>query len=295
MARSAQSTSMLAGAGCYLLWGFFPLFFPLLKPAGALEILSHRVIWSAAFVVLVLLGLRRNWEWLRTARAHFWTLVLAALLIASNWLTYIWAVNSDHVVEASLGYFINPLVSVALGMVLFGERLSRPEVIGCALAAIGVTIISVDNWRTLWISLALAFSFGAYGAVKKKARLGALEGLLSESGILLPMALGWAAHLGVSGRAVFGTSVRSTVLLVVAGILTAVPLWLFATAAPGIPLSTLGVMQYFTPTVQFLLGLYVFGQHVNTTYWIGLVFVWLGSAVYLTWAIRSARRVAAVR
>ncbi|GAA1376950.1 EamA family transporter RarD [Luteococcus sanguinis] len=289
MPRTSQQTSLLAGIGCYLIWGFFPLFFPLLKPAGALEILSHRVLWSAVFVIIVLLVLRRDWGWLRAARSQFWTLALAAVLIGGNWLTYIWAVNTSHVVEASLGYFINPLVSILFGMLIFGERMSRAGAIGCLLALAGVCVIAAENWRTLGISLALAFSFGAYGAVKKKARLGALEGLLAESAILAPLALAWVASLAVKGQSVFGASLRSTLLLMLAGILTAVPLWLFATAAPGIPLGTLGVLQYMTPTMQFLMGLFIFGQHVGASYWFGLVLVWLGSIVYLAWAVRTAR------
>ena len=286
---STRQSALAAGLATYLIWGAFPLFFPLLKPAGALEILSGRVVFSLVFVVAVLLVQRQSWGWLpEVVRGGTWKVMLgAAVLIALNWLTYIWAVNSGHVVEASLGYFINPLVSVALGMLLFGERMGRPGQIGCLLALLGVCVAASEAWRTVWISLVLALSFGLYGALKKRARVTALQGLTMESGILAPLALGWMAWLGVSGRGTWLHSARVAVLLVVAGVLTAVPLWLFAVAAPGIPLGTLGILQYVTPTIQFLLGLLVFHQHVGQSFWMGLVLVWCGSITYLYGALRA--------
>lgn len=290
--RSASQTSLLAGILCYLLWGGFPLFFPLLKPAGSLEILSGRVLFSLAFVALVLLLQRKSWGWLREvwASGTWRLLVLAAVLIAVNWLTYIWAVNSNHVVEASLGYFTNPLVSIALGMIFFGERMGRPGMIGCALAAVGVCVIASQAWRTVWISLLLAFSFGFYGMVKKRVKVSALQGLFLESAVLTPLALAWMGWGAARGTAAWPHSGRVAVLLMVAGILTAVPLWLFAIAAPGIPLGTLGILQYMTPTMQFLLGLFVFGQPVSPRFWAGLVLVWIGSVVYLAGAVLNIRR-----
>ncbi|WP_394276374.1 EamA family transporter RarD [Luteococcus sp.] len=287
-----DGSSVLAGLGCYLIWGAFPLFWPLLKPAGALEILSGRIIFSLIFVLAVLVLQRKGWGWVRTAlRPDVWPWMLAAsVLIGINWCTYIWAVNSNHVVEASLGYFINPLVSIALGMVLFGERMGRYGQVGCLLAGLGVVVIASGNWRTLWVSLLLAFSFGLYGAMKKRARLGALQGLAVESAVLSPLALGWLAWLSARGQGQLGVNARVSLLLVVAGVLTAVPLWLFAVAAPGIPLSTLGIIQYCSPTIQLLLGLIVFGQRVGTGYWIGMVLVWIGCLAYLTGAVLTARR-----
>lgn len=290
--RSASQTSLLAGILCYLLWGGFPLFFPLLKPAGALEILSGRVLFSLVFVVLMLVLQRKAWGWLREVwGSGAWRLLaVAAVLIGMNWLTYIWAVNSNHVVEASLGYFINPLVSIALGMVFFGERMGRPGMIGCALAALGVCVIASQAWRTVWISLLLAFSFGFYGMVKKRVKVSALQGLFLESAVLTPLALGWMTWSAAQGSAVWPHSGRVAALLVLAGVFTAVPLWLFAVAAPGIPLGTLGVLQYMAPTIQFLLGLFVFGQHVGPSFWAGLVLVWIGSIAYLAGAVQVARR-----
>lgn len=289
-AESSRRSALTAGIATYLLWGGFPLFFPLLKPAGALEILSGRVLFSLAFVVLVLLVQRKSWGWLPTLlRNGTWrTMLVAAVLIGVNWVTYIWAVNSGHVVEASVGYFINPLVTIALGLLVFGERMSKPGVLGCLLALAGVCVIASEAWRTVWISLALALSFGLYGVVKKRARVSALQGLTMESGLLAPLALGWMGWLAISGTGAYLHDARVAILLVVAGVLTAVPLWLFAVAAPGIPLGTLGILQYITPTVQFLLGLFVFGQHVGPSFWVGLVLVWCGSAAYLYGAMRAA-------
>ena len=290
--RSAAQTSILAGLLCYLCWGLFPLFFPLLKPAGALEILSGRIVFSLFFVTLALLVTRAGWGWLREVfSTRTWKLlVVAAVLIAGNWLTYIWAVNSNHVVEASLGYFINPLVSIALGMVVLRERLERAGKIGCALAALGVGVIASEAWRTVWISLALAFTFGFSGLVKKRVRVTPLQGLFLESAFLAPFAVAWMAWLAISGTGVYLHSTRAFALLVTAGLLTAVPLWLSAIAAPGIPLGTLGILQYVGPTIQFMLGLFVFGQVVSGRFWFGLVLVWIGCVIYVAGAVRAVRR-----
>lgn len=291
-AHQARRTSILAGLACYLAWGLFPLFFPLLKPAGALEILSGRVVFSLFFVTIALLGTRQGWGWVREvfASGQGCLLGLAAVLIGGNWLTYIWAVNSNHVVEASLGYFVNPLVSIALGMVVLGERLSHAGRVGCALATVGVAVIASQAWRTVWISLALALTFGFYGLVKKRVRVTALQGLFLESAFLSPLALGWMAWLAATGTGQFTRSPRALVLLVVAGLLTAVPLWLFAIAAPGIPLGTLGILQYVGPTIQFLLGLFVFHQDVSLRFWTGLVLVWMGCTVFVAGAVGASRR-----
>ena len=279
---------LLPGVAAYLIWGVFPLMFAALVPASPLEILAHRIVWSLVAVGLVLLALRRPWSWvvaLLRSRQRLLRMALAALLIATNWLTYIWAVNNGHVVEGSLGYFINPLLNIVLGVVLFGERMGRSGRTGALLALAGVGVIAWENWQGLWISLMLAGSFGLYGAVKKGAPLPALEGLFVESALLTPMALPYLLWLGSKGAGQFGSDARLSGLLVLAGVLTAVPLWLFAIAAVQLPYGVLGMLQYLGPTLQFLLGITVFGQHVNASYWAGLVLVWIGSAVYLTGAI----------
>jgi len=285
--EASRRAGLLPGVAAYLIWGVFPLMFAALVPATPLEILAHRIVWSLAAVGLVLVVLRRPWSWvLALVRSRrLLRMALAALLIAVNWLTFIWAVNNGHVVEGSLGYFINPLVNIALGVLLFGERMGRSGRTGALLALVGVGVIAWENWQGLWISLMLAGSFGLYGAVKKGAPLPALEGLFVESALLTPMALPYLLWLGSQGAGRFGSDARLSGLLVLAGVLTAVPLWLFAIAAVQLPYGVLGMLQYLGPTLQFVLGITVFGQHVNASYWVGLVLVWIGSAVYLTGAI----------
>lgn len=286
-----RSRGLAAGIAAYVIWGFFPLLFPLLKPADALEILAHRVVWSLAAVTITLLLLRHPWGWLREVmtRERAPRVVAAALLVGVNWLVFIWAVNSNHVVEASLGYFINPLLNIVLGVLLFGERMSRAGLAGTLLATTGVAVIAWENWAGLWVSLVLALTFGLYGAVKKRASAPPLGGLFLESGLLLPLALGYWVWLAASGVSHFGIEAGLSSLLVLAGVLTAVPLWLFAIATPRLPFGVVGVLQYLGPTIQFALGVTVFGQTVTPSYWAGLVLVWAGSIVYLRSVFTRAR------
>jgi len=284
----SRNQALGAATAAYLLWGFLPPFLVALKPAGPLEILANRVVWSFVLVLTVLLCLRTGWGWLRTSvftRAALPSLLAAAGLIGLNWLVYIWAVNNNHVVDASLGYFINPLVNVLFGVLLFKERLGVGARIGGAIVVLGVVIISAGNWQGLWVSLTLACTFGLYGVVKKRSALTGLQGLLVESAFLTPLALPYLIWLGPNGQ--FGTSVRMSLMLMAAGAVTALPLWFFAIAAPRLPFGVLGVLQYVAPTIQFLLGITVFGEHVTPSYWIGLIGVWLGSAIYLTMTIRD--------
>ncbi|MBP8918830.1 MAG: EamA family transporter RarD [Micropruina sp.] len=288
MSPISRNQALGAAVAAYVIWGFLPPFLAALKPAGALEILAHRVLWSFVLVLIVLVALRGGWTWLRTSvftRAALPGLLAAAGLIGTNWLIYIWAVNNHHVVEASLGYFITPLVNVMFGVVLFGERLSRGAKIGGAIVAVGVLVISAGSWQGLWVSLALAATFGLYGVVKKRSRLTALQGLLIESAFLTPLALPYLLWLGPQGQ--FGSSAGLTTLLVAAGAVTAIPLWFFAVAAPRLQFGVLGMLQYLAPTIQFLLGITLFGEQVTMSYWLGLVAVWIGSAIYLTMTIRS--------
>lgn len=288
MSPISRNRALGAAVAAYLLWGFLPPFLATLKPAGPLEILAHRVVWSFALVLLALLLLRSRWDWLRTrvfTRRTILPLVAAAVLVGTNWLVYIWAVANGHVVEASLGYFINPLVNVLLGVLLFRERLSVGSRVGGGIALLGVVVISAGSWQGLWVSLALAFSFGLYGVVKKRSTLTALQGLLIESALLTPLALPYLLWLGSDGQ--FGSAWAISVLLVAAGAVTALPLWFFAVAAPRLEFGVLGVLQYVAPTIQFLLGITVFGEHVSGVYWAGLICVWIGSIVYLTLTIRD--------
>lgn len=290
MSKATLSQPLAAGLGAYLLWGFLPLFLKLLQPASPLEVLGHRIAWSFAFVGLALLALRGGWGWVRTGvftRGAWPKLLLTAVLIGINWLIYIWAVDNHFVVEASLGYFINPLVNVVLGVLVFGEKLSSGGRIGGALAGLGVLVISFGNLSTLWISLALAASFATYGVLKKKAHLTGLQGLAVESAFLLPLALGYLAFLAATGTLQAATSPLMFVLLALSGLVTALPLWLFAIAAPKLPFGVLGIMQYLGPTIQFLLGITFFGQRVTPSYWTGLILVWIGSALYLWLSLRG--------
>ncbi|MFT3861339.1 EamA family transporter RarD [Micropruina sp.] len=284
----SRSQALGAAVAAYLLWGFLPPFLAALKPAGPLEVLAHRIVWSFVLVLLVLVALRSPWEWLRTSvftRRALPTLLVAAVMIGTNWLVYIWAVNNHHVVEASLGYFINPLVNVLFGVLLFGERLGLGARIGGTIVLLAVIVISAGNWDGLWVSLTLAGSFGLYGVVKKRSTLTALQGLLIESALLTPLALPYLLWLGPQGQ--FGHDTALSVMLVSAGAVTAIPLWFFAVAAPRLPFGVLGVLQYLAPTIQFLLGITLFGEQVSVSYWVGLFGVWVGSAIYLTMTIRD--------
>ena len=284
-------TALAAGIGCYVLWGVFPLFWPLLGAASPVEVLAQRIVWSCVAAGLAMVVLRQSWDWLAKLRGRTLLLLVAAsAVIAVNWGTFIYAVNTNHVVESSLGYFINPLVNLVLGRVLFGERLDRMGRVGAVLALIGVVVISIGNWRTLWISLLLAGSFGIYGALKKTVRIAPLPGLFVESGLMLVPSLIFLVIWEGQGRGHFVSPLWW--LFIAGGVLTMVPLWLFAVGARGLPLGTLGILQYIGPTMQFLLGLIVFGQNVSLGYWVGIVIVWLGCACYVAgmwWRARRAR------
>ena len=279
------------GFAAYLAWGVFPLFFPLLEPAGAIEILAHRVLWSLALVGLLLLVRNRSLRTLPSERRQRWLLVAAAVLIAVNWGVYIWGVNSHHVVETSLGYFVNPLVSVALGVVILGERLRSTQWAAVGLAAIGVVVLTVDSGRVPWIALVLASSFGTYGLVKKIVGVPAVEGLVVETAVLTPLALGYVVVGGLVGTTTFAShGVDHTLLLVSAGVITAIPLLAFAGAAARVPLSRLGLMQYITPTMQFLIGVLVRHEPLPIGRLVGFGLVWVALAVFTVDTATNRRR-----
>nr|WP_203729854.1 EamA family transporter RarD [Streptomyces sp. SID12501] len=284
---------MLNGFAAYGMWGIVPLFWPLLKPSGAVEILAHRMVWSLAVVGVALLVLRR-WAWagelLRQPR-RLALITVAAAFITVNWGVYIWAVNTGHVVEASLGYFINPLVTIAMGVLLLKERL-RPvqwTAVGVCLAA--VLVLTIGYGRPPWISLCLAFSFATYGLVKKKVNMGGVESLAAETAVLFLPALAYLLWLGGRGEATFGAhGAGHAALLAATGVVTALPLVCFGAAAIRVPLSTLGLLQYLAPVFQFLLGIFYFHEAMPPERWAGFALVWL-ALVLLTWdALRAARR-----
>jgi chloramphenicol-sensitive protein RarD len=259
------------------MWGLFPLYWPLLRPATAVEILAHRIVWSLVFTVLLMSGRRGLGELRRLGRRGVDLLALAAVLVSVNWGVYIWAVNHGHVVETSLGYFINPLVSVMLGVVFLGERLRWTQWIAVAIAAAAVTLLTIDHGRPPWIALALAGSFGLYGFVKKRAGVPALPSLTVETGILFLPALAYLVVLEARGAAAFGHAAAGVSLLLAAGgVVTAVPLLCFAAAANRIPLSRLGLLQYVAPVLQFLCGVVVFREAMPVSRWLGFALVWVG-------------------
>lgn len=288
-----QRAGLLYGIGAYGMWGLVPLFWPLLKPSGAVEILAHRMVWSLAVVAIALLVVRR-WAWVRELLGQprkIGLLVVAAVTISVNWGLYIWSVNTGHVVEASLGYFINPLVTIAIGVLLLKERLRLAQwtAVGVGLAA--VLVLAIGYGQPPWISLTLAFSFATYGLVKKKVNIGGLESLAAETVILFVPALGYLLWLGASGDATFGPEgAGHAALLAATGVVTAVPLVCFGAAAIRVPLSTLGLLQYLAPVFQFLLGILYFHEAMPAERWAGFALVWTALTI-LTWdALRTARR-----
>ncbi|WP_411073799.1 EamA family transporter RarD [Streptomyces sp. cmx-4-7] len=284
---------LLYGIGAYGMWGLVPLFWPLLKPAGAIEILAHRMVWSLVFVGLALLALRR-WGWIRElARSprKLGLITLAATVITVNWGLYIWSVNTGHVVEASLGYFINPLVTIALGVLVLQERLRPAQWAAVGIGFAAVLVLAIGYGQPPWISLVLAFSFALYGLVKKKVNIGGLESLAAETAVQFLPALAYLVWLGSRGTLAFGAhGAGHTALLVATGLVTAVPLVCFGAAAIRVPLSTLGLLQYLAPTFQFLLGILYFHEAMPPERWAGFSLVWLALTI-LTWdALRTNRR-----
>jgi chloramphenicol-sensitive protein RarD len=274
---------VLLGLAAWTMWGFFPLYWPLLEPSGAVEILAHRIFWSMIVMIGVVVVLRRRASLRRTlaSRRTRWLLAVASLLITVNWGTYIWGVNNAHVVETSLGYFVNPLVSVLLGVVVLGERLRRLQWAALALAGLAVLGLTVEYGRPPWVALILAFSFGSYGLAKKKADTGAVESLVVETLVVSPLAVGYLVFLGATGASTFGGNGPWHVALVVGtGFVTVLPLLCFGGAATRIPLSTLGLMQYLTPTVQFLLGVLFFHEPMPAMRWVGFGLIWLALVLF---------------
>jgi chloramphenicol-sensitive protein RarD len=291
--KSEQRIGLLNGFAAYGMWGLVPLFWPLLKPAGAAEILAHRMVWSLAFVAVALVVVRR-WAWagelLRQPR-KLGLITVAAAVITVNWGVYIWAVNSGHVVEASLGYFINPLVTIAMGVLLLKERLRPVQWAAVGIGFAAVLVLTIGYGQPPWISLTLAFSFATYGLVKKKVNLGGVESLAAETAIQFLPALGYLLWLGTSGEATFAAEgAGHAALLAATGVVTALPLVCFGAAAIRVPLSTLGLLQYLAPVFQFLLGVLYFREAMPPERWAGFALVWLALTL-LTWdALRTARR-----
>ncbi|MEU2716075.1 EamA family transporter RarD [Streptomyces sp. NPDC007205] len=291
--RGEHRTGLLNGFAAYGMWGLVPLFWPLLKPAGAVEILAHRMVWSLVVVAVALLFVRR-WAWagqlLRQPR-RLGLIAVAAAVITVNWGVYIWSVNSGHVVEASLGYFINPLVTIAMGVLLLKERLRPVQWAAVATGVAAVVVLTVGYGRPPWISLVLAVTFATYGLVKKKVALGGLESLAAETAIQFLPALGYLLWLGAHGDASFlDDGAGHAALLASTGVVTALPLVCFGAAAIRVPLSTLGLLQYLAPVFQFLCGILYFHEAMPPERWAGFALVWLALMLLTGDALRWARR-----
>ena len=268
---------VIAGVAAYGLWGFFPIYFHLLAPTSPVEILCHRILWSLA-VMAVVLAWRRDGAWIRPLLGRprqLAELALAALLIAVNWLLYVWAVEQDRVVDAALGYFINPLVTVTLAVVVLGERLRRLQWIAVGLGAVAVAVITVGYGEVPYVALALAVSFAGYGFLKKRVTLAPSQSLTAETAILAPVAAIAMAVMAKHGNGLeFSSDPAMSALLATSGVVTAVPLVLFAASARRIPLTMLGLLQYLTPTLQFLCGVLIFDEPMSATRWVGFGLVW---------------------
>ena len=282
----------LFGAGAYTLWGVLPIYFKQLTAIPSVSIVAHRVLWSVPFLLALLIFGRKLGDLhaaLTNRRTLAW-LALTASLIAINWLLYIYAVVSGHILAGSLGYYLNPLANVLLGRFILNERLSPLQWTALAIAAAGVSAMAVGALSQLWISLTLAVSFASYGLLRKLAPVDSVTGLTVETLLLLPLAIGWLAWRSLAGEPLFGTDGTTTFFLVMAGAATAVPLILFTAAARLIPYSTLGMLQFLAPTLQFLCAVFLYDEPFGTAHAIAFGAIWTALALYVTALVREARR-----
>jgi len=284
---------IIAGILAYTLWGLLPGYWKAIQVVPPLEILCHRTIWSLVFVLLVL-AVRKQWAWVRQARASPRTLAMSlgsACLLSLNWFTYIWAVNSGHVVDSSLGYFIAPLVNVLLGVLFLRERLRAWQTVAIGFAAVGVLSLTVGYGAFPWIALSLALSFGFYGLLRKVSPLGSLEGLSLETAALSLLAVVYLVYKEGTGGASFGhAGAATTLLLAGTGVVTALPLLLFAYAARQVTLATVGIMQYISPTFQFFLGVLAYGEPFTPTRLFGFAPIWLALVIYSVDGMKEEKR-----
>ena len=292
-----MSSGILYGLSAYVLWGMFPLFFKQLQAASAIEVVLHRMVWSLVFVLIVLAVLRR-WNWLgdvRRSPALVGKFAVSALLLAGNWLSYVWAVNNGHVLDASLGYFILPLINVALGFIFLHERPRKAQWVAFALAATGVLWMAVQSGHVPWLALLIAMTFGFYGLMRKTATLGALEGMSLETMLLAPLAvvaLLWAGPSG-PGSQWPAHDAHTWLFFLLSGPVTAIPLLLFAAGARRVPLSTMGFLQYITPSILALMGVFLYGETFAGPRAVGFVLIWVALVLYTMEGLWAGRRAAA--
>ncbi|MCV7193717.1 EamA family transporter RarD [Mycolicibacterium brumae] len=288
--QSGSRDGLLYGLGAYGIWGLFPAFFPLLLPSGAIEVLAHRIVWTALFMLIVVALMRRLGA-LRAMSPRTWGLLTAsATLISINWGTYIYAVNNGHVTDAALGYFINPLFSVALGVLLFRERLNRAQWAALAIAVVAVLTIAIEAGSPPWIALGVAGSFALYGVVKKIVPVDPTISVGVEAALMTPIALAYIVVLTATGASTFlSLGAGHTALTILSGPVTAVPLLLFAAAAQRLPLVSLGLLMYITPAMAMTWGIVVGGEPMPPARWVGFALIWVALAVFSTDAVRRAR------
>ncbi len=278
-----MNKGILNGIAAYALWGFFPIYWKFLHQVSAFQVIGHRISWSFILLIIIIL-LTRQWKDFRSAALTpkiIGIYAIASVLLTINWLVYVWGVNAGFIVETSLGYFINPLLSVLLGVIFLRERLRSTQWIPVAIAAAGVIYLTVVYGRLPWIALSLAFSFGFYGFVKKLAPLGSLYGLTLETGIVFPIALIYLLVVELNGTGAFlHESTSTTTLLIGAGAVTTIPLLMFASAAKQIPLSVVGLLQYIAPTIQFLIGVFLYKEPFDQSHLIGFGIVWVALIIF---------------
>jgi len=289
--RSIHSTGVLLGVAGYLFWGMFPLYFALLDSVSPIEIVAHRIIWSLIVVLLVLI-VGKQWRAFTSAFSRRNVIILgsAAIFLSINWLVYVYAVTTNQVVQASLGYFVNPLISVAMGVLILKEKLRKTQWIAVGIAIVAVAVLTIASGSLPWIALTLGLSFAIYGLLKKFANLPSLHSLGIETAVLVPIAmviLGIAIVNGSESFVLDGPKI--TFLLIMLGPVTAIPLLAFGGASTRIPLSTLGVLQYITPIAQFFLGVFVFQEIMSTGRWIGFTLVWVSLVIFTVDMYRHTR------
>lgn len=284
--NNAQTSGILAAALSYVIWGFLPLYWKLLDDVSAGEILAHRIVWSFVFMLFILIIAKKlNLFWtdlkeLMIHRKRFIAITSASVIISFNWVLYIWAVNTDQVVQASLGYYINPLISILLGIFVLKEKLTFWQMISFALAFIGVIYLTVHFGTVPWIALLLAISFGIYGLIKKMVNLGAMSGLAIETMFITPIALIFLSFIHTGGSGAFANGALQTLLLMGAGVATAVPLLLFASGAKKIPLSMIGFLQYIAPTLMLIIGVFLYNEPFTKYHLTAFVCIWSALAIY---------------
>jgi len=288
-----RSLGLLFGVSAYTLWGLFPIYWPLLKPANPLEIVSHRAVWTLVFcfIILALTKTLKSTLSLLKRPTIVAGLFLGSILISINWIIYIYAANTGHVIEASLGYFINPLVVIATGVIVLKEKMRPLQWTAVGIATIGVAVLTIDYGRLPWIALGLALSWGSYGLVKKQLGLGALEGLSIETLLSSGAYLGYLIWLGNRGEGQFSHSLKLTLLLIGGGAVTAIPLLLFNGSTNRLPLTLVGLLQYITPTIQFCIGVWYYHEDMPAARWAGFLIIWVALMSLALDLLRSSRTV----